>query len=394
MRPPDLHRLRAGLSAVVGRQLGFIEFAAEATELLAAAVPFDRSCWHTVDPGTVLFTGSVNQGISCSGRWLADHEYVIDDVNQWSTLARTGQLAGRSSAATSGDLNRSARHRSTASWGIGDELRVSFVVDGVYWGAAGFLRDDDRPWFTEDEEQEMRAVIDLLASGCRRALVGTGHLVRDAPNVKGPAVMILADNGEAEVVTPAAALWVNDLLEEPRPRTPAQSKVVQAVAAQSRARGDGSDPIAAPSRARVRTRSGEWLVVYATTLSGETGARTAIVIQPAVPAEVAPLLAVAYGLTNREKDVSRLCLQGRSSKEIALALGITVYTVQDHLKSIFEKTATRTRNELVGRVFLSHYTTRWEEHADVPPGWTANIAAEAATPRTPSADDANSGGRR
>jgi len=51
------------------------------TDVVGAAIPFTRTCWHTVDPGTVLFTGSVNKNISCSGSWLAAHQHMINDLD-------------------------------------------------------------------------------------------------------------------------------------------------------------------------------------------------------------------------------------------------------------------------------------------------------------------------
>ena len=78
-------------------------------------------------------------------------EYLVEDVNKWWFLARSGRIAGATSLATHGDLSRSARHRSRQALGIGDELRVSFVAGGTYWAAVGLLRDAGEPWFTEDD---------------------------------------------------------------------------------------------------------------------------------------------------------------------------------------------------------------------------------------------------
>jgi DNA-binding CsgD family transcriptional regulator len=111
-----------------------------------------------------------------------------------------------------------------------------------------------------------------------------------------------------------------------------------------------------------------WLLLYGSALSGAAN-RTAVVIQPAAASEVAPLVALAYGLSPRECAVARLCMEGRSTKEMADRLYLSTYTVQDHLKSIFEKTGVRSRGELVGQVFLEHYLPRWEDLADPPTGW-------------------------
>ena len=125
-------RTRAEITRLARSGLDWLTFSTEITEVLRRVIPFDRSCWHTVDPGTVLFTGSLNQNVACSGTWLAHHEYLIDDVNQWQFLARSGRRAGATSLATHGHLYRSARHRSHEAYGIGDELRASFVADGTY----------------------------------------------------------------------------------------------------------------------------------------------------------------------------------------------------------------------------------------------------------------------
>lgn len=353
--------------------LDWVTFSIEATAELKRAIGFDRSCWHMVDPGTVLFTGSVNQDVSCSGAWLAEYEYVVEDVNKWSFLAQSGRRAGATSLATHGDLSRSARNRSRDSFGIGDELRGSFVLNGAYWGAVGLLRDSDRPWFTEDDVRFLASLSEPFADAFRRSLLSATIASADLtePYDDGPGVVVFDEQGCAESISPAAERWIAQMIEVPPPAVPSDSRAVQVVAALARALRAGQDPLELAARSRVRTKSGNWLLLYGTRLSGGGDGRIAVIIQPAAPHEVAPLVALAYGLSERECQITRLCLKGLATKQIALTLGVSPYTVQDHLKSIFDKTGARTRGELVGQIFLEHYVPRWEDAPDSPPGWIA-----------------------
>jgi DNA-binding CsgD family transcriptional regulator len=358
----DIDRLRL-------RGLTWVDYSAAVAEVLATVIPFHAYCCHTVDPGTILFTGSVNRNVGCSGSWLAHHEYVIEDVNKWSFLARSGRIAGATSIDTHGELPRSTRHRSQETFGFGDELRVSFVVDGIYWAAAAFLRRADEPWFTEVEVQTLKALAPAIGAGLRRALLARPISPAAAsPADYGPGVVVFSEHGEPESISGAAERWIGELIEDPPPSTPSESKTVQAIAARARAIAPGTDPLEQTARARVRTRSGTWLLLYGTRLSGDTGGRTAVIIHPATPQDVAPVIALAYGLTERECHVAMQCVQGRVTKEIARELSLSPYTVQDHLKSIFDKTGVRSRGELVGQIFLDHYATRWEPPATATPG--------------------------
>ena len=348
--------------------MDWVAYSAALGDVLRRVIPFERCCWHTVDPGTIMFTGSVNRNLECSGSWLAHYEYVVEDVNKWAFLAHSGRIAGATSIDTHGDLSRCARRHSHESLGIGDELRVSLVSEGLYWGAAAFMRDEGQPWFTDADVRTVKALAGPIAAGLRRAMLR--QVTDTVPRADhGPGVIVFDPAGEPESISPAAERWVAEMVEHPPPSSPAESKMVQAIAARARAIRPSTDPLELAARSRVRTSSGAWLLLYGTRLSGGADGRTAVIIQPATPQEVVPVVALAYGLSPRECHVTMHCIQGHSTKEIAGAMALSPYTVQDHLKSIFEKTGVRSRGELVGQVFLEHYAPRWQQVPDAPDGW-------------------------
>jgi DNA-binding NarL/FixJ family response regulator len=126
---------------------------------------------------------------------------------------------------------------------------------------------------------------------------------------------------------------------------------VLTAAVEARARGRGA------TRTRARTRAGVWLLIHASCLHGANGGASdvAVVIEPAKASEVAALVVEAYELTPREVDVTRALARGLSTNEIAGELHLSRYTVQDHLKSVYEKTGVSSRGELVAKVFADHY---------------------------------------
>jgi DNA-binding CsgD family transcriptional regulator len=110
----------------------------------------------------------------------------------------------------------------------------------------------------------------------------------------------------------------------------------------------------------VRSRAGNWVVLHGARLG--TSGRIAVIVEPAHSGQIYPLLMSAYGLTERERDATRLILQGNSTKEIAETLILSEHTVQQHLKSIFNKTGVHSRRDLVGKVFFTHYEPRFRDN--------------------------------
>lgn len=107
-------------------------------------------------------------------------------------------------------------------------------------------------------------------------------------------------------------------------------------------------------RLRVRASSGRWLTLYGalTEPSGNYFSETVIVIEPSKPEEVAWMNVAAYGLTTREEEIVRLIVRGFSTKQISARLYIFEYTVQNHLRAVFEKVGVRSPRELLKKLFF------------------------------------------
>ena len=122
--------------------------------------------------------------------------------------------------------------------------------------------------------------------------------------------------------------------------------------------------------ARVRTTIGAWLILHGATMVPADSAAGRGDRGPRPPGPDHPLLVSVYGLTERERDVTRLVLEGSSTQQMADELVLSPHTVQQHLKSIFDKTGVRSRRDLVGKVFFAHYEPRLRDNEDRAGGWS------------------------
>jgi DNA-binding CsgD family transcriptional regulator len=363
MAAASRERLRSDIVRLVHRAGGVREFSFGAARILARAVPFDGFCVLTMDPATFLPTGEVvENGLPAAARTrMTEIEIGGRDYNQFGALARSARPAASLSDATHGDLDRSRRHRELKRPnGFGDELRAVLVSDAAIWGGLSLLRAADRPDFTREDEAIVASVSRHLAEGLRRAVL-LNALSDDGAGGQASAGLALleADNSIARADA-AAEAWLAEL--RPDGLLP---QVVTAVASRARAIAGGRTEPGADARARVRTASGRWLLVRGSTLGDDPDAQTAVIVEPARQHELAPLIADAYGLTERERAVTQLVAQGLQTNAIALRLQISPWTVQDHLKSIFEKVGVSTRGELTARVFFDHYAPRLTDGAPV-----------------------------
>ena len=276
------------------------------SEALGAAVPSEGTCLMTMDPATLLPTAE-----------FVENGMPADAISR--------------------------RHREVRRpEGFSDELRVVVSSSTGTWGALTVFREKDRPYFSPAEVRLVTSLSGLLSDGLRRSL-----LLDDACADAG--MLVLDPDDGVNLANQVASAWIDELGTGTRAGT-TLPLVIRAVARQARAIGSQSSTGLA--RARVRTKAGRWVIVRASLMGEGVTAPVAVLLEAARPAEMAPLLADVYGLTPQERRVTECVAQGLPTRQIAGRLQMSAYTVQDHLKSIFAKTGTGSRGDLVARLFF------------------------------------------
>jgi len=348
------------IAVLAGKHLDLAAFWSECSEVIEPALPnYGGACWFTLDPDSLLVTSHVNDTVpELPANWGA-LEYYEDDVHKLSDVVRSRSGTSTLLAATGGDPTTSPRwHRNMRYGGDQEMIAALRTHSGRVWGAVSFYRETGQPTFDADDEAFLRVLGPSLAEGARRALLvgeATEPQVTDAPGL-----IVLSEDWTVESATPGAAQWLSDLPDGDWDTGLLPSSVL-AVAGQARRAAASSEESGGLAVSRVLTRSGRWVVLHGATMDS-LSQRVAIIVEPAHPARIAPLLMSAYGLSEREQDVTRLVLQGLTTTEIAGQLAISPHTVQEHLKSVFDKTTVRSRRDLVTKVFTMHYEPRLRDN--------------------------------
>ncbi|UDG99475.1 LuxR C-terminal-related transcriptional regulator [Rhodococcus opacus] len=334
-------KLRREVLAVAGSGAGVTQLHERALELVGETVRSDLTCWAMLDPETLAISSMTSGRSRIPQQYeplLAESEYNGDDPGTFAELARSGRTVARASDLPADEVAHSLRHGAVwAPLGLGSEVRIVFRVDGVCWGAAGLVRSG--PDFTDRELEFLTLVAPGLAVATRAASVHAPAI--SGGGDQGPAVVLTDAAGDPVALTAAARGW-QDRFDEVAPGR--LTVVLRAATFGARSSGSGI------FKARVRDAEGGWILVRATALIGGDEPQTVVTLEPAVGGELTGLLLAAYAVTARERDVCADVIAGYATSEIAGRRGITVNTVQDHLKSVYAKAGVRSRAELAARL--------------------------------------------
>jgi DNA-binding CsgD family transcriptional regulator len=277
----------------------------------------------------------------------------MPDFTKLTDVARLPRPVVTLGDATGGDLSRSVRHRSIhADLGVAHEVRAAFRDGETTWGALCACRDEGQPDFSAAETDFIADVGRHIGHGLR-----LGLLLAAATRAEGrdtPGVIVLGADGTAESITGEAQEWLAQIPRDQGARFELPT-VIQIAARQARAVAAGT--ATAQALSRIRLTSGRWLLIRAAQLQHGDGRaeRTAVILEPARSAELAPLIIELYELSPRERQVTELLLRGLPIEQIAAALWISRHTVRDYTKAIFAKLGVGSRPELTAKLFHDHY---------------------------------------
>ncbi len=346
------------------------EYYSEVAARLRRAVDCDATCWHTLDPQTRLITSDaghelVSEGvftaetISDAGGLILASEYFVKDVNTFAGLAARRVPVGILSHATNGKPERSARYRDLlAPSGIPFELRAAFVSRGRCWGAVHIARREHKRDFIAEDANTLALITSAIADGIRTSL--RFDAARHGHDGTAPGLVVLGATNDVELITPPArellAAMRNPSQAASDETPPASLVALAAFARRGSQQADRPDAIAVP------TRSG-WLTLHASLPDGRDDGKVAIVLERTPSPQSTAIRLEADGVTMREREIATLLAEGLTNPEIAARLVLSPYTVQDHIKSLFEKIGVSSRQELVARVFLNEYLPRLADRA-------------------------------
>ena len=338
---PEDKELRRGVLAELGRM-----------------VPFSAFAWPLSDPESAT-------GIAPMARIPCPEELPeLIRLKYLTPACRWTALIGLRRPATTLLMETGGRPARSPLWrGLLSRYRVTDVLSTVFadkhgcWGWLDLWRAGDEGTFSEPETEYLAAAAPLVAAGlrrsraaqCRRDMEGFGGAW---PTVRKPlppqAVLTLDERLAVVGQTASAGDWLGLLQRGPRPYEGIPAEVLN-VAAQLLARESGVDPH--PAMSRVPVGLGAWALLRSTRMEdGRTGATAplAVTIQECPAAERLEVFARCFALTPQQHRLLGLTAGGLSTAELAAALRISPYTVQDQFKAVFAACGVRSRSALLG----------------------------------------------
>jgi len=327
------------------------------SHLVAPRLAFDAYAFGTCDPETGLMTHAVTEGVPPElARVYAEVLYPDQCARLSMDLPRAGRCVFSMSEHSKAAGAELRAHR------MRDEVHVSVASGTRLWGTWCLMRGRAPRARGAECRSVLRRMVPHLARGLQSAaLVDRGMAAAQQDAGAAPGVLVLDARLRPLLRTPLATRWLADLADVGL-RMP-NDLPLAIVALVARLREPRID-VARTIQLRARGISGRLYSIRASLAEPDAVGEcaTTLVIQPAVPREVAAVLTNLYDLSAREREVAAAVARGESTKEIAASLGVSSYTVIEHIERACQKIGVRGRKALVAKLFFDGHAPFMASH--------------------------------
>lgn len=371
---------RARIQRAIGLGLSPTRLARAVTNALQIAVPSDGFRFFGIDPRTLL----VNRLLAASDddtwariEWLRDVYLAAAPLAfiELPILMRANLRAvafqdrqdscwgfPREMLATI-DAEAHYRHFHDQRSPVGGTILATFAADNQSVAALQWYRRETGRPYRAGEIAFVQALAPSIGKALAAAMAREIALTAtDVPDSSG--ILIVQPNGAIGFGTPIGERW-RDLLSEADPGTRAiiPTAVSAAIAA---LKADLRSELVTTAAVGVVSASVPGGRVRIEASSAGPDGSVAIVLAPERP-PAPPSIPVSWPLTERERHVVDLLLEGLSNRQISDRLFVSEHTVEWHLRHAYEKVGVRSRNQLLSRLF----------HEVFLPGYAASDQSEA-----------------
>ncbi|MBC9718934.1 helix-turn-helix transcriptional regulator [Streptomyces sp. TRM66268-LWL] len=302
---------------------------------LRAAIGFDAYAFLLTDPETQVGCAPIADVPVRRELPRVIRLKYLTRANRWTGIEDVALLSDLPDRTVSPLWSDLLRHH-----GIRDIASTVFRDRHGTWGFLDLWRRDRD--FTAQEAARLADLAAPITTALRRSQAAT-FVVRPSHDPRPePLVLVLSPDMEVVGQTPGTHAYLRVLVppEHGRPPVPAGAYNVAAQLLATEAGADGHPPWA-----RVHLADGLWLTLRAARMEGAV----AVTIEESSPAERLSVFCRAHALSARETELLGLLAKGADSRSVARDMYVSEHTVQDHLKSVFAKTGTHNRRDLLAR---------------------------------------------
>ncbi|MEO7942668.1 MAG: helix-turn-helix transcriptional regulator [Marmoricola sp.] len=319
---------------------------AQVLDVIQRFVAFDAYAFLLTDPATTVGCSPVAEVPNLATLPDLIRLKYLTSVNRWTGLPASG--CATLQGATGGRPEQSLLWREhLAGLGILDVASVVFTDRFGCWGFLDLWRRESR--FADDELAALAGARPTITSRLRDVQAAGFTVARSVPGHRGPGALILSPTLTVRAQTPQTQDWLATLIPPQSGRGAVPASAYN-VAAQLLAAEAGVD--AHPAQARAHLGGGTWLTLRADRVASiEPVEERDIVVtmEASSPTERRDIFSRSHGLTGREDELLRHLAEGVDTHTVARLMSISEHTVQDHLKSVFIKTSTSSRRELLAK---------------------------------------------